>query len=112
VGAAAAEPAPQGLAPHYLGQDFRSYSDTAEAIAALDLVISVDTSVAHLAGAMGRETWLILPPNPDWRWGMNGETTEWYPSMRLFRRERGEDKAVVFARMAAALDSRHSAART
>ena len=59
--------------------------DVAAMIAALDLVITVDTSIAHLAGAMARPTWLMLPYAPDWRWGIAGERTPWYPTMRLFR---------------------------
>jgi len=61
------------------------YHQTAAAIANLDVVISVDTSVAHLAGAMGRTVWTLLPYIPDWRWGLEGDSTPWYPTMRLFR---------------------------
>jgi hypothetical protein len=67
-----------------LGGDIES---TAGAIAALDLVISVDTMVAHLAGSLGAPVWLLLNYVPDWRWGITGEDTPWYPTMRLFRRE-------------------------
>ena len=64
--------------------------ETAAIIANCDLVITSDTSVAHLAGGMGKTTWLLLKKVPDWRWGLEGDTTFWYPSMRLFRqRERG-----------------------
>lgn len=68
-----------------LGSGFADFTDTAAAIAALDLVISVDTAVPHLAGAMGRPVWLLLPRAPDWRWFLEGADTPWYPSMRLFR---------------------------
>jgi tetratricopeptide (TPR) repeat protein len=61
------------------------FSDTAAAVSALDLVIAVDTSVAHLAGALGRPVWMLLPYALDWRWMREREDTPWYPSMRLFR---------------------------
>jgi tetratricopeptide (TPR) repeat protein len=61
------------------------FSDTAALIMHLDLVITVDTAVAHLAGALGKPTWLLLPFAPDWRWLMDREDTPWYPTMRLFR---------------------------
>jgi ADP-heptose:LPS heptosyltransferase len=63
------------------------FADTAAVIANLDLVISVDTSVAHLAAGLGKPTWILLPANPDWRWGLSGEQTLWYPSARLFRQK-------------------------
>ncbi len=61
------------------------FADTATAIAGLDLVITVDTAVAHLAGALGKDVWILLPFAPDWRWLMNREDSPWYPSARLFR---------------------------
>jgi hypothetical protein len=63
----------------------RDLADTAALIVQLDLVIAVDTAVAHLAGALGKPVWLLLPQRPDWRWPWAGETTHWYPSMRIFR---------------------------
>ena len=63
------------------------FADTAALIAQLDLVIGVDTSVVHLAGAMGKPTWLLLPMIPDWRWLMHREDSPWYPHMRLFRQK-------------------------
>ena len=65
----------------------RDFADTAALIAELDLLITVDTSVAHLAGAMGKPVWLLLPFDPDWRWLLGREDTPWYPSMRLFRQK-------------------------
>lgn len=61
---------------------------TAASMMALDLVITVDSMAAHLAGSLGRPTWLLLHRLPEWRWGLDGESTPWYPSMQLFRRER------------------------
>jgi hypothetical protein len=64
--------------------------DMAEATNTMDLVITVDTMTAHLAGAEGIPTWLLLPYAPDWRWGLEGDKTPWYPCMRIFRQ--GEDR--------------------
>ncbi len=68
-----------------VGTDFADFSDTAAVIASLDLVITVDTAVAHLAGAMGRPVWILLPFAADWRWLADREDTPWYLSARLFR---------------------------
>jgi hypothetical protein len=51
----------------------------------LDLVITVDTSIAHLVGGLGAPGWVTISANPDWRWGLTGETSPWYPTLRLFR---------------------------
>ena len=67
------------------------FSDTARWLETLDLVITVDTLVAHLAGGLGIPVWILLPYAPDWRWGTNGETTRWYGSARLFRQPRPND---------------------
>jgi tetratricopeptide (TPR) repeat protein len=76
--------------------DTWDFLETAAIIANCDLVITSDTSVAHLAGGMGKITWLLLHKVPDWRWGLEGATTFWYPSMRLFRqKERGNWKEVM-----------------
>jgi hypothetical protein len=69
----------------HIGEQLNDFADTAGVIMNLDLMITVDTSVAHLAGAMGKPVWLMLPVIPDWRWGMRGSTTPWYPTMTLFR---------------------------
>jgi hypothetical protein len=79
------------------------FSRSAALVAELDLVITVDTAMAHLAGALGRPVWLLLPFVPDWRWGLESETTPWYPSMRLFRQSKANDWAEVLARVTAAL---------
>ena len=61
---------------------FNDFLETASAIAQLDLVISVDTAVAHLAGALGKPVWLLLQHSPDWRWFLDRTDTPWYPTMR------------------------------
>lgn len=79
-------------------------SETAAAITALDLVISVDTSLAHLAGALGTPVWTMLAHVPDWRWGMEGETSPLYGSMRLFRQKARRDWAGVVEDIRASLE--------
>jgi tetratricopeptide (TPR) repeat protein len=75
------------------------FGDTAGAIEALDLVISADTAVAHLAGALGKPVWLLLPYVPDWRWLLDRDDSPWYPTMRLFRQARRGDWDEVVARV-------------
>ncbi len=84
---------------HDLGADVRTMDETANIIAALDLVLTVDTSVAHVAGAMGKPTWLMLPAYGDWRWHYRREDSPWYPSMRLFRRSFGGAWPELIARI-------------
>lgn len=79
----------------HVGDALADFSDTAAVLSLCDLVISVDTSVAHLAGAMGRPLWLLLPGWPDWRWTLNGESSPWYPAARLFRQARGDWDSVI-----------------
>ena len=86
-----------------LAAEFRDFADTAAAIAALDLVISVDTSVAHLAATLGKPTWILLPFRPEWRWQLDREDSPWYPSARLFRQSRAGDWDGVIARVRDAL---------
>ena len=70
-------------------------ADTAALIAELDLVITVDTSIAHLAGALGQPTWVLLPFAPDWRWLLERSDSPWYPTVRLFRQPRPRDWSAV-----------------
>ncbi len=81
----------------------RDFGDTAAIIADLDLVISIDTAVAHLAGAMGRPVWVMLPYAADWRWLREREDSPWYPTMRLFRQRRPGDWVDVMERVESAL---------
>jgi tetratricopeptide (TPR) repeat protein len=82
-----------------LGEEFEDFTDTAGVIQNLDLVISVDTAVAHLAGAMGKAVWVLLPFIPDWRWIMDRDDSPWYPTMRLFRQKVRKDWESVFQRI-------------
>lgn len=92
-----------------LAPQLADFHDTAAAVTALDLVISVDTAVVHLAGALARPTWTLVPFVPDWRWLTGREDSPWYPTMRLFRQPRRGDWTSVLARLQAAL--RETAAR-
>ena len=84
----------------------RPFTALAAMIAAVDLVITTDTVVAHLAGALGRPTWVVLKHVADWRWGRSGETTPWYPTLRLFRQPRRGDWDGAFAAVVAAVQGR------
>ena len=94
---------PPGMAVETLGDDFDAgpdaFVDTAAVMASLDLVISCDTSVAHLAGALGRPIWTALKQYPEWRWMLEGTTTPWYPAMTLFRQKNAGEWELVFAAM-------------
>ena len=80
-----------------LADELGDFADTAAVISALDLVISVDTSVAHVAGAMGQTVWTLLPFAPDFRWQLDREDSPWYPTMRLFRQPQLRDWDSVLA---------------
>ena len=69
----------------YFGQQIDCFADTAALCDLVDMVLSIDTSVAHLAGAMGKPTWVLLPHAPDWRWLLNRTDSPWYPSLKLYR---------------------------
>ena len=98
---------PQGMVVEALGADFDAgpdaFVDTAAVIKCCDLVITSDTAVAHLAGALGVKTWVALKHMPDWRWFLERDDSPWYPSMRLFRQASPGDWEGVFASMKAAL---------
>ena len=79
------------------------FAESAAAIEQLDLVVTVDTSVAHLAGGLGKPTWLLLPWVTDWRWLLGREDSPWYPTMRLFRQRRDQHWSEIVARMATEL---------
>lgn len=76
---------PMGMKLFDYTEELNNFSDTAALIENLDLVISVDTAVAHLTGALGKPIWILLPFAPDWRWMLNRDDSPWYPTMRLFR---------------------------
>ena len=79
------------------------FIDTAAIMQNLDLIVTSDTATAHLAGALGRPTWVALKHVPDWRWMLKGSGSPWYPTMRLFRQPARNDWGSVFAEMAEAL---------
>lgn len=86
--------------------DLTDFAETAALVGCLDLVITVDTSVAHLAGAMGRPTWTLLSYVPDFRWLLDREDSPWYPSMRLFRQSGARDWVELIDRVRTALEAR------
>jgi tetratricopeptide (TPR) repeat protein len=87
----------------HLGPELADLADTAAVLALVDLVVCVDTSVAHLAGALGRPCFVLLPFQPDWRWTLDRETSPWYPALRLFRQPSIGDWASAIARVRQAL---------
>jgi tetratricopeptide (TPR) repeat protein/glycosyltransferase involved in cell wall biosynthesis len=103
VAADQADTPPAGMDLTNLGSLIGDFDDTAAILEHLDLLITVDTSVAHLAGALGRPVWLLLGVSPDWRWLRRREDNPWYPTARLFRQERLNDWAGVVARVADSL---------
>ena len=89
-----------------LSAELTDFAATAALIEALDLVIAVDTATAHCAAALGKETWILLPHGPDWRWLTNREDSPWYSSVRLFRQPAPGGWDPLIARVAAALRRR------
>ena len=92
----------------HFGEKLTSFSDTAALCELMDLVISVDTSVAHLSAALGQPTWVLLPFVPDWRWMLNRQDSPWYPTMRLYRQAAQRDWSQVLAEVARDLGERLS----
>jgi len=87
----------------HLGGELADFNDTAAVLSLCDLLITADTAPAHLAGAMGRPVWVLVPFAPDWRWMLDGESTPWYPTARVFRQSALGDWNAVIARVATAL---------
>jgi ADP-heptose:LPS heptosyltransferase len=96
---------PSGIDVETLGEDFYgaadAFIDTAAVMSCLDLIITPDTSVAHLGGALGRPVWLALKHVPDWRWMLGRSDTQWYPTMKLYRQSIRDDWNSVFERIGA-----------
>jgi ADP-heptose:LPS heptosyltransferase len=86
-----------------LTADLTDFVATAALVSCLDLIITVDTSVAHLAAALGRPTWILLPYTPDYRWLLDRDDSPWYPTVRLFRQTETRDYAAVVDRVRTAL---------
>jgi hypothetical protein len=108
IGKAAKEENAKGKSPPNLlnfTDELTDFADTAGLIANLDLVISVETAVAHLAGAMGKETWVMVEQIPDWRWLLDREDSPWYPTMRLFRQRIVGNWSEVIDRVKGELES-------
>ena len=104
-GPAAAEVkrAPEGMRLVDIASELEDFSDTAALISQLELVVTIDTAVAHLAGAMGKPVWTLTHWPPDWRWLLGRDDSPWYPTMRLFRRARTDSWADTILRVAQAL---------
>jgi tetratricopeptide (TPR) repeat protein len=99
---------PAGMTVETLGDDFDvgadAFVDTAAVMENLDLIVTCDTSIAHLAGALARPTWVALRSVPEWRWMLDRSDSPWYPTMRLFRQRTLDDWSDVFSQMTAALE--------
>jgi cytochrome c-type biogenesis protein CcmH/NrfG len=96
---------PEGLELVDLGSELKDFSDTAAVMSLMDLIITTDTSIPHLAGALGRPVWVMLQFAPDWRWLAHRQDSPWYPTMRLFRQAKRGDWAGVVERVREALEA-------
>lgn len=103
-GAGVEQPTPEGMTLVRLGEEFDAgqdaFLDTAAVAGLIDLTITTDTALAHVLGALGRPVWLLLKAVPDWRWGLSGRLTPWYPTLRLFRQTVADDWDTVVAEVA------------
>jgi tetratricopeptide (TPR) repeat protein len=90
---------------HDVGRGIFDFAEAATALSQLDLLVSIDAPIAHLAAAMGLRTWVLLPSTADWRWQLGGSRAPWYPSARLFRQPRSADWSSVFAQVRQELDT-------
>ncbi|HEY1683678.1 MAG TPA: tetratricopeptide repeat-containing glycosyltransferase family protein [Tepidisphaeraceae bacterium] len=104
IAAEQASTPPAGMVLHDFSNGFSDYAQTAAFIANLDLVIAVDTSAAHLAAAMGKPVYMLLPKIADWRWMIQREDTPWYPTMRLFRQQNWRDWSYPIEKIVALLN--------
>ena len=94
---------PRGMTIHDYTEDLDDFADTADLISALDLVISVDTAVAHLAGALGKPVWLLNRSDTCWRWLLDRTDSPWYPTLRQFRQPLAGDWASVMGEVKTSL---------
>jgi ADP-heptose:LPS heptosyltransferase len=85
--------------------ELHDFTDTAALCATMDVIVAVDTSIAHLAGALGKPVWILLPEASDWRWLVERSDSPWYAGARLYRQQLGEDWSAVLARVRADLDT-------
>jgi ADP-heptose:LPS heptosyltransferase len=103
--AAEAKSPPPGMKLIDLSDAITDFDDTAAILTLADLLVSIDSSPVHLAGALGRPAWVMLPLFPDWRWLTDRSDTPWYPAHRLFRQPARGDWAAVVSQIAAGLSS-------
>jgi tetratricopeptide (TPR) repeat protein len=101
-----------GVDVHAFPEAIADYDETAALVSALDLVVTVCTSIVHLGGALGRPVWVLVPSVPEWRYCLAGDTLPWYPAARLFRQQPGESWSPAIAAVATALSEWSRAGRT